>query len=287
MKPVRRHSGKTRCVEKGRHMRTAITGRIQAGPTAPLVLRGPYEEIIPAAARLGYDDIELHIHDSARLDREALKKLLDANRIGLSSIGTGSAYSEDRIFLSSDDPAVRARAIARIEDHIHTAREYGAVVIIGLIRGLIRDCSSPEAYRANLSGSLRRLLDTAEREGATLVFEVINRYESDFLNTIAEGLDFIAPFGSERLLLHIDTYHMNIEEGNIGDSIRRAAGKIGHCHIADSDRWYAGHGHYDFGETIRALVDIGYAGALAVESLMLPDPETSARESLKTLKRLL
>lgn len=266
-------------------MKLAVTGKTQAPERAPLVFRGPYEEMIPAAARLGYDAMELHIHDSAQLNRADLKKLFTDNGITLTSIGTGSAYAEDHIHLASADESVRQRAIRRIQDHMDTAANYDAVVILGLIKGMIRDCPSRESCIDRLTASLKELVKKAEADKVPLVFEVLNRYESDFLNTIDETLTFVAPFASDYLQLHIDTYHMNIEEAKVGDAIRRAKGKIGHCHIADSDRWYAGHGHFDFGETIQALKDIGYSRALSVESFMFPDSLTSAAESLKTLKK--
>lgn len=266
-------------------MKLAVTGKLQAGEAAPLVFRGPYEEMIPAAAAIGYDAMELHIHDSAALDRPALKKLLDANGMGLTSVGTGSAYVKDRISLASDDDAIRERAIKRLEEHMDTAKEYGAVVIIGLIKGMLCDSSSRERGIANLSDSLCRLLPKAEAVDVPLVFEVLNRYESDFLNTIDETLAFVKPFGSRHLLLHIDTFHMNIEEAAVGDAIRRAKGWIGHCHIADSDRWYAGHGHYDFEETIAALRETGYDRALSVECHKYPDSLTAAKESYRTLRQ--
>ncbi len=271
--------------QKETRMILSVTGKTQAGPNAPLVYRGKYEDMIPAAAAIGYDAMELHIHDSAQLDRAGLKKLFDQSKITLSSIGTGSAYGEDRIFLSSDDPAVRQRAIKRIQDHIVTAKDYsGAVVIIGLIKGMVRDCSSRDACLKNLGESMRVLLDSAARDKVMLVFEVINRYESDLFNTIAETAAFVDTFNSPWMKLHIDTFHMNIEETDIAAAIRGAKGKIGHVHLADSDRWYAGHGHYNFGETVRALRDIGYDKALAVESLMFPDSETSARKTFATMK---
>lgn len=268
-------------------MKLATTGRIRVGERAPIVLRGEYADIIPQAARIGYDAIELHIHDSAELDRAELKRLLKENNLTLPSIGTGSAYGEDGIFLTSEDEGVRARAIKRLEDHIVTAADHGAVVIVGLIKGLIRDVSSRDVYMANLDKSLKALLPTAEKSGVPLVFEVLNRYESDVINTIEEGLAFVDRYNTPFLQLHIDTYHMNIEEPKIGDSIRRAGDRVGHVHIADSDRWYAGHGHYDFVETVRALRDIGYNRVLAVESMLFPDSETSAVESCKTMRRVM
>jgi 5-keto-L-gluconate epimerase len=277
----------TGCGCEGGVMKLAITGKLQAGEKAPQVLRGSYDDMIRRAAEIGYDAVELHIHDSGQLDRDALRKLFEVNRITLSSIGTGSAYSEDRLSLSSSDPDCRRSAVRRILDHIVTARDYGAVVIIGLIKGMIRDCGSRKDFEDLLGQSLDELVEAAAASEVILVFEIINRYESDCLNTIADGLALLAHYDTPYLQLHIDTFHMNIEEPDIGASIRAAKGKIAHCHVADSDRWYAGHGHYDFPATIAALRDIGYERALSVESLMYPNPDVSAVRSLAALKRYL
>jgi sugar phosphate isomerase/epimerase len=265
-------------------MRLAITGTLSAAETAPLVLRGPYEQIVPLAAKIGFEAMELHIHDSSVLDRQRLRELMDKNHITLASIGTGSAYVQDHISLSSEDTTVRSKAIERIREHVITAAGYNAVVIIGLIKGLVKDCPGKDAYIANLRQSLEELLPFVEQNKVPLVLEILNRYESDFLNTIKEGLDFIQFFSNDHLKLHIDTYHMNIEEADIPRAIKSANGKIGHCHIADNDRWYPGHGHYDFDETIKALSIINYDRVLSVESFMYPNQEEAARAAYNYLK---
>ncbi len=267
-------------------MKLAVTGKNQAAEGAPRVLRGSTEYIISKAAEIGYDAVELDIKDAEKIDRKELRRLLHENGITLSSIATGFAYTEDHLSLSSEEPQIRAAAIARMRGYIRLAEEYGAVVIIGLLKGLVRDASSRQACMDHLTASLRELLPYAREHHVVMVLEIINRYESDFLTTIAEGMAFLQNFDTEYLKMHIDTYHMNIEEPDPVESIRKAGGLIGHCHIADSDRWYAGHGHYDFAATIHALREIGYEGALAVESLMYPAPEESAKQSYQTLKAL-
>ena len=109
-----------------------------------------------------------------------------------------------------------------------------------------------------------------------LAFEVIDRFESDWLNTVDEGLKLLDSFGSDALSLHLDTFHMNIEEPDCAESIRKAGKRIGHVHVADSDRWYPGHAHYDFASTFSALKEVGYERAVALESFLYPDPETAA-----------
>ena len=93
--------------------------------------------------------------------------------------------------------------------------------------------------------------------------------------------------GSRRVKLHIDTVHLNIEEDDIAAAVRNGAGYIIHVHIADNNRWYPGHAHYDFKETLKALAEIGYCGALALEITNFPDTETAAKRSLAYLNGIL
>ena len=161
-------------------------------------------------------------------------------------------------------------------------------MILGLVAGRFSDCHDDgEEFKKNLTDSLHKLDDLAEHYQVRLGFEIMNRFESDYLTTIAEGVEYLKKEKFQKLLLHIDTVHMNIEEAHIGDAIRAGKGYIGHVHVADNDRWYPGHAHYDFQETIQALKEIGYDGALALETNCEPDTRTCARKSLEYLKRIL
>lgn len=266
-------------------MKTSITAIESASWSTPLVLRGSFTDSIVQAARLGYQGIELHIMDSDQLDKAAIQRALRDNRISLTSIGTGPSYSQQGIFLTSSSPEIRAEAIRRMKGHIRFGAETGAVVIIGLIKGQRMDCPEAERYEAYFDAGMEACIREAETLGVTVAFEVIDRFESDWLNTIDEGLGLLERFRSDRLKLHLDTFHMNIEEGSLGDAIRRAGKQIGHVHVADSDRWYPGHAHYDFGETFDALRDTGYEGAVALESFLYPEPETAARLALEEIQR--
>ncbi len=268
-------------------MIASITAIESASWHTPLVLRGGFEQTIEAAARLGYPGIEMHLKDAEALDRAALAAALKRWGVRLTSIGTGPSYSQDRVFLTHDDPGIRALALSRMAGHIRLAAEQGAVVIIGLIKGQRRNASDPTAYDARLDEAMLALVREAEWRGVKLVFEVIDRFESDWLNTVAEGLAYIGRFGSDALALHLDTFHMNIEEPSLPGAIRAAGKRIGHVHVADSDRWYPSHAHYDFPETFRALHEVGYDGAVALESFLYPDPETAARLSLEYIGPML
>ena len=79
----------------------------------------------------------------------------------------------------------------------------------------------------------------------------------------------------------------DIEESVLKKSIQSAKGKICHVHVADNDRWFVGHGHYDFAETLGALKEIGYTGAVSVESFGFPDMISSARASYENMRHIM
>lgn len=267
-------------------MEFSVTCALETGEMTPVVLRGAYDECIKTAAKIGYDAVEIHTSDPQLIEPDVLRADLSRSHIRLSSLGTGPAYGKYGLSLSSEDDAIRQKAIKNIKSHIALAKNFGAVVILGLIKGLKKECSSEERYYELLDESMRECVAEAEKENVLLVFELINRYECDVLNTIEEGLEYIKRFHTNHIKLHIDSYHMNIEETDIPAAIIKAGNNIGHVHIADSDRWYAGHGHFEFGKMLDALEKTGYQRALALESFQFPEPTVAAKKNLEYLKAL-
>lgn len=265
-------------------MKLAITMVKEAAAQAPLVLRGDYAGAIRQAARIGYDAVELHVADPAEVDVREIRSVCDASGVAVSSIGTGLAWVRDGLALTSGDERARQQALARMQAFVQLGEQLGSVVIVGLIKGLVKESAGRSEYERHLAEALDACLATARKSGVTLVLEAMNRYESDILNTIQECVQFIERFDSEYLKLHIDTYHMNIEEDRIAQNIVAAGKHIGHVHIADSNRGYPGLGHYNFAETIAALNTIEYKGALAVECVPRPTSEQAARGAYEFLR---
>jgi sugar phosphate isomerase/epimerase len=268
-------------------MKLAVTIVKEAGPEAPVVLRGDYSDSIRKAAQIGYDAVELHVADPAEVNVGDVRAALEATGLGMSSIGTGLAWVRDDLSLTSPHEDVRRHAITRLQNFVPLGAEFGSVVIVGLMKGLVKDSNGRTEYERHLTEALDACLPIARGSGVVLVLEAMNRYESDTLNTIEECMRIIEQFDSPHLNLHIDTYHMNIEEDRIGRNILAAGKHIGHVHLADSNRGYPGTGHYDFAETIAALRAVGYQGALAVECLPKPTPEAAAQGAYDKIRAIL
>lgn len=250
-----------------------------------VAVRGRWEEGVRLAASLGYDAVELAVRDPGTIDREAVRRAISDSGMGVAAIGTGQAYLKDGLSFTSDDAGIRARAIERMGAHIQMAGEYGAPVIVGLIRGRIgRDRAAAEGRFVE---ALTRLLPVAERGEVRLLIEPINRSETDFLNTIGEALQIIDRMGSSRVQVLADTYHMHIAERSVEDALRACGRRLGHVHVADSNRQAPGLGKLDFGRILEVLEEIGYGGFLSAEIVPVPDSDSAARQTVQHLRSLL
>ena len=259
-------------------MRTSLTATPSAARFAPIVCRGDLRQAFDLAAALGYDGVELHLRRPTDVDQADLLKLLADSGLGVPTLGTGMAAGEDGLTFAHHDPAIRAEAVARIEEHIHLAASIGSAVTIGLIWGRMGADPVQRSERMKTAlGCLAECCRTAESEGVTLLLEPLNRYESDYPQTVEQGLEIISTVGSPRLRLLADTFHMNIEETSILASLKAARQHLGHVHLADSNRQAPGHGHLDIAAVVQTLRDIGYTGYLSLEVLPLPDTRGRGR----------
>ena len=267
-------------------MKLSIVLSTEQASFSALAYKGRLEANVAKMAALGYDGVELAIRDPACLDNEELTGMLRKQKLAVPAIGTGQAYVEDGLSFTDADETIRAKAVARIKAQVELGAQWGSKVIIGLIRG--KNCNEVDSEQTLdwLVEALRQCASFAQRHSVKLALEPINRYETDLINTVSEGLKLLENVGGDNLGLLLDTFHMNIEEASIEDSIRLAGDRIFHFHVADSNRWYPGAGHIDFGRVVEALREIGYAGYLSAEILPMPDPDTCAERTIATMRPL-
>jgi len=265
-------------------MNISLTISSPGSKNAPIIFRGDYSEEIVRAAAMGYKAVELHIRDPKAVDRKAILRNLEETGMEVSTIGTGQAYGEDQIFFTSPDEQVRRATVKRIKDQIDFASELGAKVIIGLIKGPLPELEPERATaRARAIDCLRECADHAQKARVSLPVEAINRYEANFLNTAEDTYRFVQEIGSSAVGLHLDTFHMNIEEVSIEEAIKRYADRLIHIHLADSNRWAPGMGHLNFDSILSVLGEIGYHGSLGLECLPMPDAQKAAEHAFRYL----
>jgi sugar phosphate isomerase/epimerase len=269
-------------------MMLSLTITQKGSKFSPIVFQGDYAIHIGAAAEIGFRAVELHIRDPKAVDRSGIVRALEERKMAVSTIGTGLAWVEERLAFTSPDGEVRRAAVQRIRDQIDFGGLLGAKVIIGTIKGPLPESEAEKPVaRSRALTCLKECAEYAEKKGVPLSVEAINRYETNFLNTAVETAAFISEVGSDLVGMHLDTFHMNIEEVSIEETIRSHAKWLTHMHFADSNRWPPGKGHLDFGSVLRAMKEAGYGGYIGLECLPLPDPDSAARQAFNHTTRLL
>jgi D-psicose/D-tagatose/L-ribulose 3-epimerase len=114
--------------------------------------------------------------------------------------------------------------------------------------------------------SLKRIAELALKKNVTLGLEVVNRYESNLLNTASQALGMLDEIGAPNVVVHLDTYHMNIEECDFMQPVLQCGERLGYVHIGESNRGYLGSGTIDFAQFFHALAMIDYKGVITFES---------------------
>ncbi|MFQ6052222.1 MAG: TIM barrel protein [Candidatus Hydrothermarchaeota archaeon] len=257
----------------------------------PLLFAGNIEEGIKNAAKLGFSAVELSLRDSDSLDREKVTHLLKENNLKVSTIATGQSYYKDGFSLCAKGAEKRRKVIQRLKGHIRFASQLGTQVIIGGVRGTFesipwRHPVPHRLYQATLD-SIEESLEYACKYGVILTLEPINRYETNFINTTEEALELLEKLKVENFKILLDTFHMNIDEPNLGEAILKAGKHLSFIHFADSNRFAPGMGHIDFKEVYRSLKKINYQGYICAEVLPVPNDLLAMKQSIHSLRRLI
>ena len=219
----------------------------------------------------GFDFVELLVPEPGELDLAATRRALDAEGLG---VVLAARVNLDRN-LCSDDAARRQAGRDYLRTCVDVAQALGAATVGGPLYGnpLVFAGRAPhpvdEALRQRRGEwcveGLRGAAPHAQAAGVTLGVEPLNRFETDILNTTRQGVALMALVDHPSIGLVLDTFHMNMEDDDIADAIRAAAGHVAHFQANENHRGYLGTGHIDWTATVRALADIGYTGTISLE----------------------
>ncbi len=257
-------------------------------PFSPLLFSGDLEEGFRNVSRLGYSGVDLSLLDSDALDQDWIIEETGSLNLKVYTIATGQTYYNDGYSLYGAEVDKRDMAVTRIKSHIDFASRLGAMVIIGGVRGKVTARDERERLRQEQSGrqAICQCLKHAEDKGVTLLLEPINRYETNVINTLHEGVSFIEEVRSDNLKLLPDVFHMNIEEKSIEESILKYKSHIGFVHFADSNRHAPGFGHIDFRKILAALIEADCTNAIGMEMLPEPDDFSAAMQAVAYIRKL-
>ena len=267
-------------------MKLSIVLSTHAAQFQAVAFKGDFGSNVAKIAGWGYDGVELAIRDPRMVDGDELLRVVSAHGLEVPAIGTGQAWGEEGLSFTDPDPAVRAAAIERAKAHIPFAVGTRAVIIVGLLRGIVKPGVSQQQAMDWLVAALQDCCTAAKPHAVRFALEPINRYETTLVNNAAQGMELLKRVGAENMGLLLDTFHMNIEDASIEDSIRTCGDRIFHFHVADSNRWHPGAGHLDFSSILDVLAATGYRGYVSGEFMPMPDADTAAQKGIATLRQI-
>ncbi|MEO2031911.1 MAG: sugar phosphate isomerase/epimerase family protein [Planctomycetaceae bacterium] len=234
------------------------------------------------AAASGFDAVELFAPSAESIKALPLAALLQEFDLTLAALGTGAGMVIHGLQLCDPDAARRMAAQDFVRAIIDAGAPFGAPAIIGSMQGRWDADNDKATATQLLRDSLEMLGNHAASQGVRLIYEPLNRYETNLATTMEQGVTLLEPISNGNVVLLADLFHMNIEESNIADAIRTAGQYVGHVHFVDSNRQAAGRGHMNYAPIAQALNDIGYHGYASAEAFPTPDSETAARQTIET-----
>lgn len=222
------------------------------------------EKALHKTAEHGYRTIEFAYLRPELFDLDRLAKKARSLDVEI-GVTMGLPLDKD---VSSEDATVVAKGRQVLSDAVRAVRDIGGNKLGGILYSAHTKYNrqpTEQGWR-NSAATLAEVAEEAKGLGVDIVLEVVNRFETNLINTTAQGLRFIEDSGSDHLRLHLDTFHMNIEEASPAAAIRLAGDKIGYFHIGESNRGYLGDGVIDFDAIFDALLDIDYRRDVVFES---------------------
>jgi D-psicose/D-tagatose/L-ribulose 3-epimerase len=222
------------------------------------------EKAIRTAAKIGYDVIETPIFDPASVDLVRTRDLLRQNKL-TPSVSLGLTPETD---ISSADRAVSTAGINQLHKVVDATAFIGGKVVAGVIASAWQKYLVPptDAGYRNAVAGIREVAKEARGKGVTIAVEVVNRFESNLFNTAAQAIRFVDAVGEDNVGIHLDTFHMHIEEPDAAAAIRACGSRLRYFHVNENHRGYLDAGSIDFVPVFRALVAAKYEGVIAFEA---------------------
>ena len=223
--------------------------------------------LIQKAADVGFDGVEIPIFDPDDVDIKATKAALKAADMECTGCGI---LGDDRDIIS-DDPAIRENAKAYMKRCVEIIGELGGSIFCGplysAVGKLVGRSRTEEEWDLAVTG-LKEVAPVAADNGVTLAIEPLNRFETYFVNIAEDAVKLAKDVGHPNVKVHLDTFHMNIEEKNLYDAIKSSGDALAHMHCCENDRGAPGSGHVDWDGVFKALDEVNYDSWIVIESFV-------------------
>lgn len=266
-------------------MKSCITiSLVEEARGGPFVLWDDLPGACRLAKELGYDAIEIFAPGPEAVDANQLRTLLDDHGLDLAAVGTGAGWVKHALQLADGDQNKRQQARDFVRRIIDFGGPFGAFAIIGSMQGRHTAEVSKDRARGYLAEALEDGGGHAAQYNVPLVYEPLNRYETNQVNRVADGVALLESLSTENVKLLCDLFHMQIEERDVAEALISGGQHVGHIHFVDSNRRPVGEGHMDFRTIIKSLREIRYQGYLSAEAFPYPNPTAAAEQTIRAFR---
>ena len=241
----------------------------------------PIETTVRRLAKYGYESIEIS-GEPEQYDTKEVRKTLDEN--GIRCWGSVTLMLGDRNLVAKDEEQ-RAKSVQYVKNCVDMVKEldgYEVTIVPGTVGKIVPD-GTPEEEWDWAVASMKEIYDHAQKAGVKLAVEPINRFETYFVYHGSQALALAEATGPDCGVC-LDAFHLNIEEADPYETIRKAKGRLADFHVADTNRFACGQGHWDWAKLVDTLREIGYDGALTVE-FVAPVDRTPANKYPEAIER--
>lgn len=231
----------------------------------PVMVTCPSVEDLNYLKELNYCGVDLFVDDVSSDQTSIITNLLRSCDLKVGVV-MPARLTKDNLFLGDQNIDIRKTAISKMKEIIRFSSTIGGMVSLGLIRGNVASNETLINFEYRLADSIRELVKTARDCNVKLLIEPINRYEINNINRLDEAIKFIRKYDLP-ISIMADTFHMNIEETNLEDSLRNSLPYIEHIHFVDSNRYAPSMGHTNLESLYKILLMEQYHGYLCLETL--------------------
>ena len=249
--------------------------------------QGSLQKTFGDLAKLGYDGVELMTLDPGKLNWNEVRDTAKQHKLHVGMVCTGEIFGQLGLSFTDLDAAVRGMAVNRVKDIIDFAAFLHAKVNIGRVRGQYRPDVPREQTEAWAIEAFRAICDYAMPKDVEIALESVTILQTNFVNTLAEAKGMIDLIDRDNFRLMIDVFHINIEEKDLLEAIRKYSPYNIYVHLSDNNRRFPGNCGLNFERIIQSFSDCGYDGVFCIEILQIPSMEQSARESISHLAPIL
>lgn len=224
------------------------------------------------AKEMGYDGVEIFLPNPMKIKPKLIEKMRnELEKLGLECTGSAGLGANDN--LVDENKSIREKGKAHLKKWINICSDLNCHDLAGVLYGTFEMSKGRGRTQEEWDlavDSLKEIADYAKDKKVTLGMEVINRYETYFLNTAEDGVRLVKAIDRDNVKVHLDTYHMNIEEKDFYNPIIKTGKYLGHMHCCGNDRGIPGTGHINWDDVFKALSEIDYHQWLVIETFYGP-----------------